>query len=192
MNIDCLIPAAGFSSRMGNWKLTLPFKENTIIENSISNALSICNRVIIVSGHRASELKELLQENSKVSLILNKNFKKGMFSSIQAGVGMIRTEWFFISMGDMPEISEEIYKHLIEVKNINSNEFDIIRPLYHGKRGHPVLLNKNTIKSILKEPFSSEMKNVFSHFRVLEIEMNTAVTFADIDTPEDYKRIIDK
>ena len=54
MDIDCLIPAAGFSSRMGNWKLTLPYKGSTIIESSIANAMNVCDRAIVVTGHRAA------------------------------------------------------------------------------------------------------------------------------------------
>ncbi len=192
MDIDFLIPAAGLSSRMGDWKLTLPYKGSTIIENSISNGMNICNRIIIVTGHRSEELEKLLQNNSKVLTVKNKKFQNGMFSSIQTGVRLIESEWFFITMGDMPDIKEDIYKSLLHARNKNSNNFDIIRPIYKGKRGHPVLLHKNTIKSILKEPVSSEMKNVFSHFRVLDIEMNLQDTFRDIDTPEEYRRIMNE
>ena len=191
MDIDCLIPAAGFSSRMGDWKLTLPYKGSTIIEHSISNAMDVCDRIIVVTGHRAAELKELLQTNSRVNTVTNKNFEKGMFSSIQAGVGLIETEWFFISMGDMPEITKDIYEDLLTERDNKAGKFDIIRPMYQGKRGHPVLLHRKTIKTILEEPFSSEMKNVFTHFKVQDIEMNISVTFNDIDTPEDYKKIIE-
>lgn len=191
MNIDCLIPAAGVSSRMGKWKMTLPYKKTTIIENSIKNALTACNRVIVVTGYRSDELVKLVQKPKSVITTTNNNFGNGMFSSIQAGVDLIDSEWFFITMGDMPDINENIYKSLIEAKDKNLNNFDIIRPIYKGKRGHPVLLHKKTIKAILAEPFSSEMKNVFSHFNVLDIDMNLPDTFMDIDTPGEYKQIME-
>lgn len=191
MNIDCLIPAAGFSSRMGEWKLTLPYKDNTIIENSIANALKCCSRIIIVTGHRSPELIKLVENPPRVITTVNENFKNGMFSSIQAGVRLVDSEWFFITMGDMPEIKEAIYMNLLKARDKNSHNFDIIRPVYEGKRGHPVLLHKKTIKTIIDEPISSEMKNVFTHFRVLDIEMNLPDTFRDIDTPDEYKRILE-
>ncbi len=191
MNIDCLIPAAGLSSRMGKWKLTLPYKGSTIVENSIINAISTSNRVILVTGHRSEELTKIVRKYSNVFTIENKKFENGMFSSIQTGVKLIKSNWFFITMGDMPDIGKDIYINLIKARNNNPDNFDIIRPMYLGKRGHPVLLHKKTIKTILTEPISSEMKNIFTHFRVLDIEMNMPDTFRDIDTPEEYSRILE-
>ncbi|MCK5673502.1 MAG: NTP transferase domain-containing protein [Spirochaetales bacterium] len=191
MNIDCLIPAAGLSSRMGKWKLTLPYKGSTIVENSIINAISTSNRVILVTGHRSEELTKIVRKYSNVFTIENKKFENGMFSSIQTGVKLIKSNWFFITMGDMPDIGKDIYINLIKARNNNTDNFDIIRPMYLGKRGHPVLLHKKTIKTILTEPISSEMKNIFTHFRVLDIEMNMPDTFRDIDTPEEYSRILE-
>lgn len=190
MNIDCLIPAAGLSSRMGKWKMTLPYKGGTIIEKSISNALKICNKIILVTGYRGEELNTLVETNSKILTVKNENFKKGMFSSIQTGVHLIESEWFFITMGDMPNIGIDIFKTLINTRDTSPGEFDIVRPLYQGKRGHPVLLHKKTIQTILKEPVSSEMKKVFTHFKVLDIDMNLPDTFRDIDTPEEYRFIL--
>lgn len=192
MNIDCLIPSAGFSSRMGRWKLTLPYKESTIIENSISNALISCTRVIIVAGYRSEELVHLVHNSPQVITAINENFENGMFSSIQTGVPLVESEWFFITMGDMPDITENIYKSLIESRDNNYQNFDIIRPIYKGNRGHPVLLHKKTIQTILNEPVSSEMKNVFKHFNVLDIDMNLQNTFRDIDTPEEYRSVSEK
>jgi molybdenum cofactor cytidylyltransferase len=100
---------------------------------------------------------------------------------------MIESDWFFITMGDMPEIDKEIFRKLIIIRDENKGKYDIIRPMYHGKRGHPVLLHRSTITSILNEPDSSAMKHVFFSHRVLDISMNISSTFMDIDTPEDYR-----
>jgi len=177
---------------MGKWKLMLPYKTSTIIENSITNALSLCSRVVLVAGYRAEELIERVKNPPKIKTCINKNFDRGMFSSIQEGVKLIETDWFFITMGDMPDIGIDIYKSLIYAREKEHEKFDIIRPIYHGKRGHPVLLHRKTIKTILKEPATSEMKNVFSHFKVLDIELDIPQTFRDIDTPEEYRSILEK
>lgn len=189
MNIDCLIPAAGFSSRMGKWKLVLPYKNSTIIETSIANAAEICTRIVLVTGYRGEELADLVKQIPQLITITNKSYKNGMFSSIQTGAALIESEWFFITMGDMPDIDQDIYMRLLDSLNKNTGNVDIIRPMYKGKRGHPVLLNKSTIQTIASEPISSEMKNVLSHHRVMDIEMNISSTFRDIDTPEEYREI---
>lgn len=189
MNIDCLIPSAGFSSRMGKWKLILPYKNSTIIENSIENAAEVCNRIILVTGYKGEELTDLVEQIPQVITVRNNNYQNGLFSSIQTGVKLVESEWFFITMGDMPDINKDIFNSLLESLNKNPGSFDIIRPTYQGKRSHPVLLNRNSIQTIISEPHSSEMKNVLLHHRVMDIEMNIPDTFRDIDTPEEYRQI---
>jgi len=105
MKIDCLIPAAGLSSRMGRWKLLLPYRGTTILEQTLNNALSLCSRVVLVTGYRGNELEEIYAGRSGVVTVRNADFKRGMFSSIQTGVPLVSTEWFFITMGDMPGIT---------------------------------------------------------------------------------------
>lgn len=60
--IDCIITAAGLSSRMGQWKMMLPWEQGTILDTSIKNALQFCSRIILVTGYRGNELHETLCE----------------------------------------------------------------------------------------------------------------------------------
>ncbi|MCF6334238.1 MAG: NTP transferase domain-containing protein [Spirochaetales bacterium] len=191
MKIDCLIPAAGLSSRMGQWKLTLPYRESTIIETCIKNTLGICSRAIIVTGFRGEELKRIVEKIPGTVSVSNKNYTKVMFSSIKEGVPLVESDWFFITMGDMPEIDESIFRQILDYMYKDEEKYEIFRPLYKEKRGHPVLLHKNTIKTILSEPIDSEMKNVFFYHKVMELKMDLDETFRDIDTPEEYQIILD-
>ncbi|NGD67297.1 NTP transferase domain-containing protein, partial [Serratia marcescens] len=52
--IDCIITAAGLSSRMGQWKMMLPWQQGTILDTSIKNALQFCSRIILVTGYRGN------------------------------------------------------------------------------------------------------------------------------------------
>ncbi len=187
MNIDCLIPAAGLSSRMGRWKLMLPYNDRTILETSVSNALSLCSRVILVTGYNGEKLESLFKPDSRVITIRNSSYERGMFSSIQTGVKMVKTDWFFITMGDMPDIGADLYLKLIDTVKANTG-IEIVRPLFNGKRGHPVLLNRTVIKTILSEPPESEMRNVFTSHKVLDLPLDLPESFYDIDTEEDYRK----
>lgn len=95
-------------------------------------------------------------------------------------------------MGDMPEIDESIFRQILDSMNKYKEKYEIFRPLYKEKRGHPVLLHKDTIKTILAEPADSEMKNVFLRHKVMELKMDSYNTFMDIDTPTEYKTILDQ
>ncbi|MDE8740011.1 NTP transferase domain-containing protein, partial [Escherichia coli] len=52
--IDCIITAAGLSSRMGQLKMMLPWEQGTILDTSIKNALQFCSRINLVTGYRGN------------------------------------------------------------------------------------------------------------------------------------------
>jgi hypothetical protein len=54
--VECVMLAAGRSSRMDDWKMTLPWGKSTIVEHSVRTALNVCARVVLVAGFRAEEL----------------------------------------------------------------------------------------------------------------------------------------
>ncbi len=174
---------------MGTWKLILPYKEETLVEKSVKNALSCCSRVILVTGYRGNELEKLFKNNKNVVPVANTEYNRGMFSSIQTGIPLIQTGYFFITMGDMPEISTDLYDLLLHTMKDNPG-IEIVRPLYNNKRGHPVLLKNSVIPTILSEPADSKMKNVFTHHRVLDLPLNLPETFKDIDTEADYRKAV--
>ena len=166
----------------------LPYKENTIIEQSVDNALDFCGRVILVTGYRGDELDDLFAGRPDVVTVRNTDYERGMFSSIQTGTPRVETEYFFITMGDMPEIGPDLFQKLVDTMNRNPG-IEIVRPLYKGKRGHPVLLKKSVKQTILSEPWDSEMKNVFTRHRVIDLPLDIRESFMDIDTEEDYSTI---
>ena len=64
---DCIITAAGLSSRMGTWKMMLPYCQGTMLDASLKNALAFCQRVILVVGHRGEELEARYLERPRLS-----------------------------------------------------------------------------------------------------------------------------
>lgn len=165
----------------------LPYKDRTILETSVSNALLLCSRVILVTGYNGEKLENLFKPDRRITAVRNSNYERGMFSSIQTGAALVETDWFFITMGDMPDIGADLYLKLFDTSKTNT-EVEIVRPLYNGKRGHPVLLKKSVVKTILKEPRESEMKNVFTYHKVLDLPLDLSESFYDIDTEEDYRK----
>ena len=76
MSISTIITAAGKNSRMRKDqlsrnielknKLILPFENKTVIETTIDNVLSAdIDECIVVLGHYASEIKEVIYDNYK-------------------------------------------------------------------------------------------------------------------------------
>ncbi|MFT5880317.1 MAG: molybdenum cofactor cytidylyltransferase [Moritella sp.] len=183
--IDCVMPAAGLSSRMGQWKLMLPYRGQTILDQSIENALSHCSRVILVVGYRSEELRQRYQLDDRIVVVINADYQQGMFSSIQCGVALVNSEHFFICHGDMPCISSATYQRMWRARG----QYTLF-PGNEIKPGHPVLLPPSLISSILHAQPSSSMKALIMPQPVRYLQLNLAELYLDVDTPEAYQRLL--
>lgn len=182
--VDCLMPAAGLSSRMGRWKLMLPYQHHTILDESIENALRFCSRVILVAGYRGDELVQRYQNKSGVEVIVNTHYEQGMFSSIQQGVGLIQTEYFFICHGDMPCVSPDIYQQVWLHRGRHT-----VFPGTTAQPGHPVLLPSILIEQIQAAGIDNKMKRIIFNHDVKYVGLTRPEIHLDVDTPEAYRNL---
>jgi molybdenum cofactor cytidylyltransferase len=169
---------------MGEWKLVLHFRGSTVIETVVDTALRACERVIVVSGYRGSDLESILRGRSGVEVVRNPEWQRGMFSSIQLGIGHVSAERFFITLGDKPRIESAVYQTLRD-----SDPADIVFPVFDGTRGHPVLLRACVREAVLAaDPRTGSMREIVSRFQVGEVAWRDDTILRDIDTREDYVR----
>jgi len=181
----CIVAAAGRSARMGEWKLLLPFRGTTIIQAAVDAALPASRRVLLVAGHRGAELARLFAGTPRVVIVENPDWELGMFSSIQRAVRDVDTDRFFITLGDKPLITADVYRALLA-----AGPADAVFAAFGGVRGHPVLCGPRVREAILQEdPASGSMKDVVSRFSVREVPWRDDSVLADIDTPEQYKAL---
>ena len=177
--------AAGKSSRMEKWKMTLPCKDSTVIECSVRNALEVCSRVILVVGYRAGELEAIFHEWDSVEVVLNPLYEKGMFSSVKKGTTLVNTEKFFISLGDMPLVGPAIYRTLLLCPQVEA-----VIPKYRGKKGHPLLLSGEVARCIAEFDDTKTLREVLAEFPGLTVPVEDNHILLDIDIKEDYKKHI--
>ncbi|MFP4563739.1 MAG: NTP transferase domain-containing protein [Spirochaetia bacterium] len=178
---DCVILAAGLSSRMGRWKMVLPYGNSTVIETAVSRALSVVRRVILVTGFRAGEMETMFADHPEVIIRRNGDYRRGMFTSVSTGVSAVTSKRFFVLPGDMPGIFPETYKELLRAR-----QAPVILPEYRGKSGHPVLLDDTVGKVILNEHADSSLEKVLARFPSVRVPVNDENILYDIDTDEDY------
>lgn len=180
--LDCVMPAAGLSSRMGRWKMMLPYRHHTILDESIENALRFCSRVILVAGHRAEELVARYVGKQGVEVVVNAHYGQGMFSSIQRGVSLIESEHFFICHGDMPCISPDIYRQVWLQRGQHT-----VFPGTPERPGHPVLLPSSLKAQITQADASDKMKRIICTGKVQYAGLKKEEIYLDVDTPEAYQ-----
>ncbi|MGN1190837.1 MAG: NTP transferase domain-containing protein, partial [Candidatus Ornithospirochaeta sp.] len=96
-----IVLAAGLSERMGQNKLLLPFKGETIIVKTVTTALSFSDRVIVVVGNARERVEEALS-SFPVDIVFNKDYKMGQRTSTLEGVKAVEDDDFAILPGDLP------------------------------------------------------------------------------------------
>lgn len=184
IDIDCIIPAAGLSSRMGEWKLMLPYNDTTILEESVKNALSVCARVILVAGHKADELIEKMAIYSNVKIVVNENYQQGLLSSIKLGIEYVTSDYFFITHADMPCIDATIYYKLWQARSLGTTF-----PGDEKRTGHPVLINSKLKAQIIDEAGSHSMKAILKQFPITYLKLPDGNIHLDIDTVSAYEKL---
>lgn len=184
-----LIIAGGFSSRAKTFKMTLPYKDSTVIENIIVKMLTICEKVIIVGGYSFKKLKYLEKKYENIKLIYNENFEEGMYSSIKKGFFHIKNmnyKKLIYSPGDYPAVTTELYRNLI------AQEGKIIIPFhkYEKRKGHPIVISLEMIKNKEFEIFNN-LRDFLKEEEAVFFYTEDNGILVDLDTMEDYQKLLE-
>jgi molybdenum cofactor cytidylyltransferase len=190
--IGAVLLAAGYSSRMVKCKSLLPLGDLKVIERGIDTFRQAgIMDIRVVVGHRADELIPVLEE-LRIPHVFNEKYDEGMFSSIVKGVQFLPagTKAFFLLPGDMPLIKSHTVR-LLE-RAFNKVKADIIYPVFQKHRGHPPLIGANCFPEILLGNTSGGLRQILERReeKAYEVEVFDEGILLDLDTQEDYQRIM--
>ncbi len=188
--VGAVIPAAGLSSRMGRFKPLLPFGKTTVIEATVSTALSVCRRTVVILGKRSDELQKLLARDFGERLLFAENpgyASTDMLTSVQLGLRALgECDAFFLVPADMPLIARSTYETLIDAFDGSAQA---LIPAVSGRRGHPPLIAASLIPEILAYRGEGGLRAILSRHHVREIAVEDRGCLADLDTPRDYEEL---
>ena len=196
--ISAILLAAGESSRMkGENKLIKEINGTPLINYAVKNILgSAIDELVIVLGHEKSLIKNIIKENKKIKFIYNKDYKLGVASSIKKGVSNITksTEAFFICLGDMPNINQNIYNKLIKTRRYYNKKLspekrkEIIIPTYEKKDGNPVLFSKFMKEKVMNinGDFGAKKIVEMNKDKILYVPIKNSGVTLDFDTKADF------
>ena len=150
--ITAILLAAGQSKRLKNEnKLIKLFKKKLLINYILSSLIkSKVNKIIIVLGFEHLKVKKKLLKSKKIKFVINKNYKKGISSSIKTGLRSLskRNKGFLIVQADMPNITKTTINKIILL--INKSRKEIFLPRFKNRVGNPIGFKKSMIKNIYK------------------------------------------
>jgi molybdenum cofactor cytidylyltransferase len=191
--VTALLLAAGTSSRMGDFKQLMPFRGRTFVEACVETLLaSKADETIVVVGHRAEDVRRAI-ERLPVRIVSNDDYLEGMASSIKVGVRAVdegETDAILVALCDQPHVPTSVVDTVIAAYKA-SNAL-IVTPTIAGDSGHPVIFDLSLRDEILAVDPSEGLRAVTYAHRAerLRVPVDTVAIIDDVDTPEDYDRIV--
>jgi molybdenum cofactor cytidylyltransferase len=191
-DIAVLIIAAGYSSRMHDFKPLLPFGETCALKRLIQTYQAHgMKHIYVVVGHRHDEMREVLKE-ANVTIVYNEEYDKGMFSSIQKGLRAMddTIDAFYMQPVDIPLIKTQSLERLYEA--YESTRKGVIYPTFLGHKGHPPLIDTKYKAQILASNGEGGLKKVLEAFKddALHVNVCEQSVLMDMDTKEDYENLL--
>jgi molybdenum cofactor cytidylyltransferase len=193
--VAAIVTAAGEGVRMqGRIKQLLPWRGRTLIENSIRVVKSSqAAQVLVVLGAHAEEIRAKIQGQA-ARVVLNRDWKTGHASSIRAGLNALDagTAAAVFVNADQPLLTTDAVNRIIQ--RYYETAAPIIAPLYAGKRGSPVLFDRDHFTELMGLQGDQGGRELIATHRdqVEFVEFDDAQMALDVDTPEDYGRLADE
>lgn len=184
LDTDAVILAGGYSKRAKTFKMELELEGKPVLQHVINVFLPLCTHVIVVGGYQFERLYPLVEAyEDKVSVVFNADYPKGMFTSIKKGIAEVTGSRFFLTPGDYPLLTLNTCRRLLEYGE------QIVKPVYRGRGGHPILLPSRCIKEILEEDDGSSLRNYLDKQQVIRVVTEDEGILYDIDTLTDYEKV---
>jgi molybdenum cofactor cytidylyltransferase len=183
MKLAAIILAAGYSSRMVDFKPLLRIGRDTVIQRCIDLFKDYGHKqTIVVTGHRAGEVEKQLMRSA--TPVFNPDFDAGMYSSICRGVQNLKNDvdGFFLLPVDIPLIRSAT----IEMLQNNFDGTTVLYPTFNERRGHPPLIPARYIPEILGYNGDGGLKKLLKTFENRNIPVWDRTILMDMDTLEDY------
>ena len=190
-----IVPAAGHSTRMGRPKLSLPLGDRTVLEHVVS-ALRAggVDHVLVVVGPHVPEMVGLAASAGAHVLQLTAP-TPDMRSTIERGLDWIEErlrpgpdERWLLVPADHPTLDAGLIRSVLTAAAGDL----IVVPVHAGRRGHPTRFAWKHAAGVRSLPAGKGINSLVRDHSadVYELNVSNADLLADLDTPEDYARLV--
>jgi molybdenum cofactor cytidylyltransferase len=190
---EILLLTAGKSSRMGQPKALLSIKGQPLISYQIDRLKALDLPITVVLGAYADDISKAVT-SKEVRLVLNKDFEKGMGSSIAFGTTSIQNtnpeiDAILVCAIDQPLIPLDHFENLLSTAN--EAGFSIIQSLSEaGWRGIPTLFKSRHFEALSKLSGDEGAKSIIQNNRsTVKAVKAPSDSLIDIDTYEQYQSL---
>ena len=186
--IAALILAAGAGGRIGKPKWQLEFEGKTFLE-------ILCDKLSAVQLQLTDVIcvkrKEFGIKNSLLKHVINPTPEYGMISSLYYGVKAYPNyDAYLIWPVDHPFVEISTISEL--KKAFETSHRKVIRPIFKGTPGHPIILPKAVAEKMLSPNFDGGLRNFIKQYdvKIADITVDDENILKNINTTADLERII--
>jgi molybdenum cofactor cytidylyltransferase len=191
--VGILILAAGPSSRLGSPKQLLSYQDKTLLNHTIDVAKKAQDGIVVVIlGGNHQLIKDHIDEK-EIMITYNSQWEGGMSSSIRAGLyDLVREhkdlDAVILAVCDQPFITAELFDALVYEANISGKS--IVASSYGDTLGTPVLFAEKYFAELSRLKGKQGAKAMVAKYDDEVAVVPFDKGHIDIDTPEDYTRLI--
>ncbi len=192
MLLGLVILAAGKSKRMGFAKQNIIFKEKTMLQHLLHEALmtDYLPITVVVGANKKDVVPNL--DKLPITIIDNPNAEKGMGSSIKMGlVGSYMAEknleGLLFMTSDMPLVNTN-YLKAMALAFENEPGAAIVASRYGGELGIPALFRRSIFEELLTIPDEQGAKALINKYAKKAFVIDFPEGQIDLDTQEDVSK----
>jgi len=190
--ISVILLAAGESKRIPfENKLIKSFKNKPLINHILKSLLkSKIKKIIVVLGFEHNRIKNIILKSKKIKLIINKNYRKGISSSIKTGLKKInkKDKGFMVAHSDMPFVRSihinKIYNSILK----KDNSVHVLK--YKNKIGNPIGFKIKVLSEFKKIKGDTGAKYMVKRLKkdTNYIKVTSNKIFKDLDLKKDFNK----
>jgi molybdenum cofactor cytidylyltransferase len=188
-----IILAAGASSRMGSPKALLEYRGETFIQRLVRVLSPVCDRVIVVLGYHAAEIRPGIPGSAVVTF--NPAPERGQLSSLQTGLAVLPADadGFLFTPVDSPAVESKTVERLAQEFRRRDPATLLVIPRIQTpsgpKRGHPVFAARAIAEELLALPPTAMASEVIhGHIpQTVYVDVDDPGILTDVDDREAYR-----
>jgi molybdenum cofactor cytidylyltransferase len=194
--VSAVLLAAGESRRMGGVnKLTLDVGGTPLVRHAALTLLdSAIDELVAVIGHEAETSRSLLGD-LPLTLVENRNYAEGQMTSVHRGLEALTRpcDGVMVCLSDQPLITPRDLDTLIRAF-LDDCPRSVLVPTYEGRRGNPTILACRHREAILAGNRRLGCRRLIQNNPELvwPRPMDSDHCVFDLDTPEDYARLLSR
>ncbi len=182
--IECVILAAGSSTRLGTDKALIRIGGRTLVGWLSERVAKRGVDVTVVTNK--SNIEEISEDILESNVVENVEPQKGRTGSLKVGISSIDSKGLnyrlLVMPVDRPGFSNSTLEQLISLEESSC-------PIQDGRGGHPLLLSPEDVEKVRGSAGDSPLREIVDPTR---FEVFDEMLHLNIDTPSDIERLEQK